>query len=168
MVSAAGASSPASATAKFTEPVRLFYSYSHQDEELRKELENHLSLLRGKANLWLARPMIGAGDEWKGQSTRTWRKPSSSSCWSVHRSWLPITAGTLRRNGQSSATTEARRRLSRSFFDRATGRALRSPGSRDSRLTFWPVTTWTNKDEAFKNIAQGIRRAIEGMRNGTR
>src|SRR5271157_5215870 len=31
-----------------------------------------------------------------------------------------------------------------------------------------PVTTWTNKDEAFKNIAQGIRRAIEGMRNGTR
>jgi hypothetical protein len=31
-----------------------------------------------------------------------------------------------------------------------------------------PVTTWTNKDEAFKNIAQDIRRAIEGMRNGTR
>ncbi len=31
-----------------------------------------------------------------------------------------------------------------------------------------PVTTWTNRDEAFMNIAQGIRRAIEGMRDGIR
>src|SRR5271157_4610770 len=48
-------------------PIRLFYSYSHQDEELRKELENHLSLLRreGLISAWHDR-MIGAGDEWKG------------------------------------------------------------------------------------------------------
>src|SRR5208337_2873528 len=44
--SAAGTSSPTSATAKITVPIRLFCSCSHRDEELRKELENHLSLLR--------------------------------------------------------------------------------------------------------------------------
>jgi hypothetical protein len=31
-----------------------------------------------------------------------------------------------------------------------------------------PVTTWTNRDEAFTDIAKGIRSAIERMRNGTR
>jgi hypothetical protein len=28
------------------QPVELFYSYSHKDEELRNELENHLSILK--------------------------------------------------------------------------------------------------------------------------
>jgi hypothetical protein len=60
---------PSSAlSAKTTGPIRLFYSYSQQDEELRKELENHLSLLRRKGLIagWHDR-MIGAGDEWKGE-----------------------------------------------------------------------------------------------------
>ena len=52
----AGAFLPESAaTQKTTEPIRLFYSYSHQDEELRKELEDHLSLLRRKGSSRLAR-----------------------------------------------------------------------------------------------------------------
>ena len=48
--------------------IRLSYSYSHKDEELRKELEDHLSLLRrqGVISGWHDR-MIGAGEEWKGQ-----------------------------------------------------------------------------------------------------
>ena len=62
-------SEPSSASsAKTIGPIRLFYFYSHQDEELRKELENHLSLLRRKGLIarWHDR-MIGAGDEWKGE-----------------------------------------------------------------------------------------------------
>ena len=49
-------------------PVRLFYSYSHEDEPLLKKLEEHLALLRrqGFISGWHDR-MIGAGDEWKGQ-----------------------------------------------------------------------------------------------------
>src|SRR5271157_5193505 len=42
-----GTASPQPATTqKPAGPIRLFYSYSHKDEELRKELEDHLSLLR--------------------------------------------------------------------------------------------------------------------------
>ena len=56
------------ATQKTTELIHLFYSYSHKDEELRKELEDYLSLLRrqGVISGWHDR-MIGAGKEWKDQ-----------------------------------------------------------------------------------------------------
>ncbi len=42
--------------------------YSHRDEELRKDLEDHLALLKRQGCIagWNDR-MIGAGDEWKGQ-----------------------------------------------------------------------------------------------------
>ena len=65
----AGAPLPQSAaTQKTTVPIRLFYSYSHKDEELRKELEDHLSLLRRQVVIsgWHDR-MIGAGEEWRGK-----------------------------------------------------------------------------------------------------
>ncbi|MFY0578288.1 toll/interleukin-1 receptor domain-containing protein [Cystobacter fuscus] len=46
--------------------VNLFYSYSHRDEELRAELDGHLSLLRrrGVLRTWCDR-RITAGDDWR-------------------------------------------------------------------------------------------------------
>ncbi|MDQ3815122.1 MAG: toll/interleukin-1 receptor domain-containing protein [Armatimonadota bacterium] len=51
-----------------TEPVEVFFSYSHRDSELRHELETHLSVLKrqGIITTWHDRD-IGAGSEWKGQ-----------------------------------------------------------------------------------------------------
>ena|ERR1035438_1179828 len=45
--------------------LEVFYSYAHQDEELRNELEKSLSLLRrgGLIVGWHDR-RIGAGDQW--------------------------------------------------------------------------------------------------------
>jgi tetratricopeptide (TPR) repeat protein len=50
------------------EPVELFYSYAHRDEELRKELEKHLSVLKRENVItsWHDR-MIGSGDDWAGR-----------------------------------------------------------------------------------------------------
>ena len=47
-------------------PKELFYSYSHKDEELRDELDQHLSLLQRNGLIvgWHDR-RIGAGDEWR-------------------------------------------------------------------------------------------------------
>jgi internalin A len=49
-------------------PFEVFISYSHKDEELRKKLETHLSLLkrRGVIGAWQDR-RIGAGQEWAGE-----------------------------------------------------------------------------------------------------
>jgi TIR domain len=51
-----------------SEPVKVFLSYSHQDEELRKELVFHLSGLRqrGLIDPWHDRK-ISAGTEWADQ-----------------------------------------------------------------------------------------------------
>ena len=48
--------------------IEVFYSYSHEDEELRQQLENHLSILRrqGVITDWHYR-QIGAGREWEGE-----------------------------------------------------------------------------------------------------
>lgn len=49
------------------EKIEIFISYSHKDDGLRKELENHLRLLerQGLAIIWHDR-MIGAGRDWAG------------------------------------------------------------------------------------------------------
>ena len=51
-----------------SENIEIFFSYSHEDEKLRDELEKHLSILKrsGLISVWHDRK-IGAGDEWKGQ-----------------------------------------------------------------------------------------------------
>jgi TIR domain len=52
-------------------PVRLFYSYSHRDEEFRSALETHLAVLRrsGLIAEWHDR-MIHAGGDWRGEIDR--------------------------------------------------------------------------------------------------
>ena len=156
-------------TQKPAGPIRLFYSYSHKDEELRKELEDHLSLLRrqGVISGWHDR-MIGAGEEWKGQLDKNLEEaqiilllisPSflaSDYCYDIE------TKRALDRDDKGEAKVIP-----------VLLRPVDWEGAPFARLQglpidLRPVTTWTNKDEAFKNIAQGIRRAIEGMRDGTR
>src|SRR5690349_5863095 len=49
-------------------PVSVFYSYAHQDEALRQQLETHLSLLRrqGLISEWYDRKIL-PGAEWVGE-----------------------------------------------------------------------------------------------------
>ena len=48
-----------------TEPVDLFYSYAHEDEKLRDELDGHLALLRRKGVIrpWHDRGIV-PGQKW--------------------------------------------------------------------------------------------------------
>ena len=51
-----------------TQPLSVFISYSHRDEELKQEFEDHLALLKhqGKIQTWQDRD-IEPGTEWNGQ-----------------------------------------------------------------------------------------------------
>ena len=53
---------------KPAKPIEVFYSYSHKDEELRDELEKHLSILKRQGVIagWHDR-RIGAGRDWAGE-----------------------------------------------------------------------------------------------------
>jgi transcription initiation factor IIE alpha subunit len=152
-----------------TGPIRLFYSYSHKDKSLRDELEEVLALLKRQGHIsgWHDR-MIGAGEEWKGQIDKNLEE-SQIILLLISPSFLA---------SDYCYDIETKRALDRHDKGEATVipvllRPVDWEGAPFARLQglpidLRPVTTWTNKDEAFKNIAQGIRRAIEGMRNGTR
>src|SRR5215213_1186971 len=53
---------------KAVTPVKVFFSYSHEDEDLRKKLHAHLGSLSrlGLMEEW-SDHKIGPGTEWKGQ-----------------------------------------------------------------------------------------------------
>src|SRR5688572_23407392 len=50
------------------QPVTLFYSYAHEDEALRDELQGHLKILerRGLLAPWHDRKIV-AGQDWAGE-----------------------------------------------------------------------------------------------------
>jgi hypothetical protein len=144
------------------EPIEVFYSYSHKDEELRKELENHLALLKRSGTItdWHDRK-ITAGSQWKGKIDEHLK--------SAKVILLLISADFLA--SDYCYDVEAKRALWR--HDRRLARVIPvilracdwhiAPLSRLQALPTdgKPITSWTNKDEAFTNVAKGIREAIQ-------
>src|SRR5512135_68983 len=148
-------------------PISLFYSYSHKDEALRDELETHLTLLRrqGVVRGWHDR-CIPAGTEWAGQIDQHLEAADVIL--------LLVSADFL---------------ASDYCYDKEMKRALERHGAGAARVIpvilrpcdwqsapFWklqalpkdgkPVTTWTDRDEAFTDIARGIREAVASLAAG--
>ena len=139
-------------------PFEIFYSYSHRDELLRIELEKHLYLLK-RRNLidgWHDR-RISAGDEWKQQIDAHLR--------SAHIILLLISSDFL----ASDYCYDIEMKLA---LDRhANGEAVVVPiilrdvdwsGANFSHLQALPrdakpISSWPNVDEAFADVARGIR-----------
>jgi hypothetical protein len=142
-------------------PMKVFLSYSHRDDVLRNELVKHLSILRreGIIDTWHDR-LIGAGTEWKNAIDRQLEAAglilllvsadflASDYCYDIE----------MKRAMQKHDTGEARvipvilREVD--WQGAPFGRLQALP--RDAR----PVTSWAHHDEAFANIARGIRAAI--------
>jgi hypothetical protein len=146
-------------------PTQLFISYSHKDEALREQLGTHLTLLRrqGVIQDWHDR-RIGAGQEWAGAID-----------------------GHLNGADVILLLVSADFLASDYCYDLEMKRALERHDARDAcvipvilRPVDWqgapfaklqalpkdgkPVTSWPNADEAFTDVARGIRRALEDLR----
>ncbi len=151
-------------TAEPTQPIELFYSYAHEDERLRNELEKHLSLMKRQRLIsqWHDRN-IGAGTEWANEiNTRlnTARiillliSPdfiASDYCYSIEmtRALERHQAGEARVIPIILRPTD----LKNSPFSKL--QAL----PKDAK----PITRWKDRDEAFLNVAEGIRKAISDL-----
>jgi hypothetical protein len=147
-----------------TAPISLFYSYSHKDEALREKLETHLSLLKNQGVIrdWHDR-RVEAGTEWDGIINENLDKAgmilllvsanflASRYCWDVEvaRAMERHEAGTARVIPIILKPCDWR---SAPFGKLA---ALPKDGK--------PVTTWKNRDEAFLDIALGLRQAASGL-----
>lgn len=145
-------------------PISVFYSYAHKDEALRDELDKHLSLLKRSDVIsgWHDRK-ITAGADWKGEIDS--RLNSASVI------LLLISADFLASN--YCYDVEMKRALERHRNGEARVipvllRPVDWQGSALSELQTLPtgekaITIWSNRDEAFVNVTQGIRTAIEDM-----
>lgn len=149
------------------EPIEIFYSYSHKDEDLRDELDTHLSVLKrqGLISAWHDR-CISAGTEWAGKIDEHLESAqvilllisnyfmASDYCWDVE----------LKRAMERHEARQARvipiilRPVDMKGAPFAKLQAL----PKDAK----PVTKWSDRDEAFLDIAKGIRRVVESLQTG--
>jgi hypothetical protein len=145
-------------------PVEVFFSYSHKDKALRDELEEHLSLLRRQGILsgWHDRQIL-PGQEWAGEI--------DEHLVSARVILLLVSPSFLA--SDYCYDIEMRRALER----HEQGKAVVIPviirpcdwrSGAFAKLAALPanwvaVTSWANRDEAWTDVAQGIRRAVEAM-----
>jgi hypothetical protein len=148
------------------QPIEIFYSYSHKDEKLRSRLEVHLSLLKqeGLVKTWHDR-QIGAGKEWETEIA-TYLNTSQIILLLVSPDFLA---------SEYCYSIEVKRALER--HERREARVipiiLRSvdwQGAPFSKLQALPLdgkpitsSSWHNRDEAFLDVATGIRKVIEEL-----
>ncbi|WP_448603995.1 tetratricopeptide repeat protein [Thermoleptolyngbya sp.] len=145
-------------------PLTLFVSYSHRDEALKDELIVHLANLKrqGKIAAWQDRD-IEAGTEWDVEIKQQLE--------AAEVILLLITPRFLA--SDYCYDLEMQRAVQR--HDEGNARVIPIilkpcdwQGSPFSKLQVLPkdakpVTQWTDQDEAFLNVVQGIRRAVESL-----
>jgi hypothetical protein len=148
-------------------PARLFFCYDHEDEELCQKLEAHLSVLE-RTGVLLAwhRRKITAGQDWAGAIDEELQRADVVL--------LLISASFLRSDYLYDVE------MSRALERHARREALVIPvlvrpvdweGAPFGALTCLPsnalaVTLWRNMDEAFSDVARGIRRALADRAEG--
>jgi hypothetical protein len=145
-------------------PVEVFYSYAHKDETFRNKLETHLSLLQrqGLITAWHDRHII-PGTDWAQAIDEHLERASvilllisadflaSDYCYGLE----------MQRALERHQANEARvipillRPVDWNNAPFAHLQALPTAAK--------PITTWSNQDEAFTNVAAGIRRVIEDL-----
>jgi hypothetical protein len=147
------------------DPIKLFISYSHRDERLREQLQEHLHALkrRGLIEDWQDR-RIAPGQEWEGAISENLES-----------------AGIILLLVSSSFIASPycyNKEMTRALERHASGEARCIPVI--LRPAYWddtpfarlqalpkngrPVTRWSNRDEAWLDVAMGIRRAVEELR----
>jgi len=150
--------------ARRTKAAEVFYCYAHEDEELRNELEKHLSSLQRQKLIttWHDRRII-PGTEWAGIID-------------MHLNTASIILLLISPDFLASDycyDVEMKRALERHRLGEARVipimlRPVDWKGTPFERLLALPtdarpVTTWSNQDEAFLDVTRGIRVVIEDL-----
>jgi hypothetical protein len=151
---------PANTALSISRPLNVFYSYSHQDEAFRVELEKHLSLMRRQGEIagWHDRK-IGAGTEWKKTIDQNLRNAdiilllvsadflASDYCYDNEMKQ----AMKLHQEGSARVIPIILRDCDWSSAPFAKLQALPKNAK--------PLKAWTDPDEGYHDIVRGIREA---------
>lgn len=149
-------------------PIEVFYAYSHKDENLRDKLETHLSILQrnGIISGWHDR-RISAGMGWTGII--------DDHLNGADIILLLVSADFVASN--YCYDKEMRRAMERHEAGEARVipvilRPCDWEGAPFGKLQglprdMKPVTSWINRDEAFKDVVRGIREVAEELRQSS-
>lgn len=144
--------------------IEVFFSYADEDEDLLKEIEKHLSSLKkqGKINPWSVR-QLSPGAEPETEIAKHLDSSrviillisqnflDSYDCYSIQ-----LTRAMERyKNGEAFVIPVILRPVD--WRNEVFGKLKPLPEKGK------PVTSWANHDEAFENIARGIRAVIESV-----
>jgi pimeloyl-ACP methyl ester carboxylesterase len=148
-------------TAKDQQSIEIFFSYSHKDEDLRDELDAHLSVLRRNGVIagWHDR-RISAGSEWKDRIDEHLESAgvilllvssdflASDYCYDLEM------RRAMERHTEGMARVIPIILRNCDWSGAPFGKLQALP--KNAR----PVKSWDDQDEAFTDIVTGIRRAI--------
>ena len=145
-------------------PIKLFYSYAHRDERLRKRLETHLSALRQQEVIteWHDRKIVAGTD---------WKQSIDAHLMTAAVILLLISPDFLASDycyGVEMQKALARHAAGDVCIIPVILRPVDWQGTPFAHLQCVPtdakpVTTWANRDEAFRHVATAIRTAIEQL-----
>ncbi len=144
--------------------VRIFCSYSHEDEKLRKQLETHLAPMRrsGLIKSWSDREIV-AGTAWEAEINKELEAAdivlmlaspafiASEFCYGVELK----RALERYKNGEAFVIPVVLRPCVLDGTPLAGLQALPKEAK--------PVTKWSNRDSAFVDVVEGIQRAVDHL-----
>jgi len=146
-------------------PLKLFFSYSHEDEAFKNKLNKHLKMLQrlNVISAWQDRD-ISAGSEWEAEILGNLEQAdiilllvsdnflASDYCWDkeMERALQRHEEGTARVIPIILKPVDG-------WYQAPFGKLQALP--KDAK----PISSWSNEDEAYTNIAAGIRKVAENM-----
>jgi hypothetical protein len=154
----------ASDTSKVEQPVKIFYSYAHEDEDLREKLDKHFSVLKqtGVIQDWHDR-RISAGTEWKGAIDEHFETAeiilllvSSDFLASEYCSDIEVNRAMERHESREARVIPIILRRC-AWSDAPFGKLQPLPKNAK------PIKSWDDQDEAFTDIVEGIKKVIQEM-----
>jgi tetratricopeptide (TPR) repeat protein len=151
-------------TAEAKRPIEVFYSYAREDELLRKELEKHLMLLKrqGQITGWHEQE-IGAGAETEVEINKHLN--------TAQIILLLVSPDYIARDDCYSIEMERALERHKAREARVIPIILRPVNWKDAPFCKLqalptdekPVTRWPDRDEAFLDVADGIRKAVKEL-----
>ena len=147
------------------EPIDLFYSYAHEDEALRDELAGHLKIMerRGVIRPWHDR-CLTPGQKWDGaihvglQSADLVLLLVSKDFINSDYIWGQELEIAMKRHVGGEATVVPVLLRAVDIADAPFAALQGLP------TDLKPVTSWPNRDEAWTDVAKGIRKVVEQIR----
>lgn len=154
-------------------PVTLFYSYAHEDEVLRDELQGHLTILerRGVIRSWHDRA-ITAGSDWGHEIDQRLRAAdvvllliSKDFIASDYIFGVELEVAMQRqRSGDAVVVPILLRDVDLQPEDADSLPFVSLLKSQGLPREWKPVTSWSNRDEAWTNVARGLRETVRVIR----